>query len=107
MISSKQFCFPKHYSTIHACTVLSDILYLKRDKNCVSIGVSLDIMKAFDKVDRDILLHKLSWYGVDSRLLKSFLCNRTKFVKIVNSDSSLSSSLIKTLFGVPQGSYLQ
>jgi retron-type reverse transcriptase len=72
MLSPQQFGFRKNHSTIHACTMLSDLLYLNRDKKLISIVVSLDIAKAFDKIDRDILLHKLSWYGVSPLLLKSF-----------------------------------
>jgi hypothetical protein len=60
-------------------------------------------MKAFDKVDREVLLHKLAWYGVDLHLLKSFLTDRVQFVKIIKNDSSLSSSLKKILLGVTQG----
>lgn len=106
MISTQQFGFRKNHSTVHACSVLSDLLYTSRDNNMISIVVSLDIMKAFDKVARDILIHKLSWYGVKSDLIRSFLTDRTQFVNIVKSDTSISSSLKKTLLGVPQGSAL-
>jgi hypothetical protein len=68
--------------------------------------ISLDIMKAFDKVDRKILLHKLAWYGVDAHLHNSFVTDRVQFVKIINNDHSISSELKKTLLGVPQGSSL-
>ena len=67
--------------------------------------VSLDLSKAFDTVDHDVLMHKLYNYGLRGPvfgLLKSYLSNRSQFV-FVNGE--LSDTLpIKT--GVPQGSIL-
>ena len=69
------------------------------------IGVFLDFSKAFDTVDHDILLFKLSHYGIrDNALLwfKSYLSNRNQFVTYDGVRSSLKT--IKC--GVPQGSIL-
>ena len=52
-----------------------------------------------------ILLDKLCYYGIRGNvynLLKSYLENRSHFVKLNNS----SSSLVNIVFGVPQGSIL-
>lgn len=65
----------------------------------------LDLTKAFDRVDHDILLYKLHCYGLrgnTQRLLKSYLTNRSVAV-LVGQESSERSEM---RWGVPQGSVL-
>ena len=65
-----------------------------------------DLSKAFDYIDYDLLITKLSWYGVTPESLKlifSYLSNQTQGVRINNSYSRKSD--IK--YGVPQGSVLR
>lgn len=65
----------------------------------------LDIMKAFDSVWHDALLHKLKLNGYPAFLIKiisSFLSERQSFVSINGSDSQH----FKIPAGVPQGSPL-
>ena len=65
----------------------------------------IDFSKAFDKVDHEILLWKLSYYGVKGKYLtwiKDFLQGRTQVVSVLNNLSY--SSPVKS--GVPQGSVL-
>lgn len=64
-----------------------------------------DFKKAFDSVNHDILLDKLSALGIHGSLLEwlsSFLRNRSQVVKFKNS----LSKNFKVLSGVPQGSHL-
>ena len=61
--------------------------------------------KAFDTLDHEILLHKLSFYGVQNtslNLFKSYLSERSQFVSIGGTSSPLRT--INT--GVPKGSIL-
>ena len=70
-----------------------------------SDAIFLDLAKAFDTVNHDILLQKLEVYGIRGTCLKffeSYLESRYQFVKLENSKSIIS--LIN--FGVPQGSIL-
>ena len=63
----------------------------------------LDLRKAFDMVDTQILLAKLDIYGVRGSSLQfpcSYLQNHQQYVSITNGNSSIS--LIG--MGVPQGS---
>ena len=68
-------------------------------------GIFLDLTKAFDTVNHQILLDKLHHYGVRGQtndLFKSYLSNRKQYVKIGKSESSYQSINC----GVPQGSVL-
>ena len=67
--------------------------------------VSLDIRKAFDTVNHQILLDKLHFYGIgDGELLffRSYLQNRTQCCSVNGHISTLQ----KVTYGVPQGSIL-
>ena len=68
-------------------------------------SIYLDFLKAFDKCDHGILMHKIKKLGIKGKLgvwLCSFLTNRTQTV-MINGVKSESSILIS---GVPQGSVL-
>ena len=61
-----------------------------------AIGVFIDLKKAFDTVDHEILIKKLKHYG---DWVKSYLSNRKQFVNI----DGCSSELLSVICGVPQG----
>ena len=65
-------------------------------------GMFFDFTKAFEMVDHDILLQKLSCYGIQGRELlpfKSYFENRKQYVEINNSKSIVGG----VIYGVPQG----
>ena len=69
------------------------------------IGIFLEFSKAFDTVDHNILLQKLSLYGIRGTALdwfQSYLTNRYQFVTY---NGELSERK-KVKCGVPQGSIL-
>ena len=75
------------------------------DKGLSSCAIFLDLAKAFDSVDHNILLRKLEHYGIRGgplEMFKSYLTERSQFVKL----GSTTSTLIDIMFGVPQGSIL-
>ena len=81
----------KCYDNINSC-----------DYTCI---ITLDLKKAFDTVNHSIPLHKLEHYGVRGnchQLLSNYLGNRTQFVGISDSTSSMK----RIEYGVPQGSVL-
>ena len=75
------------------------------DKGNAVCAVFLDLSKAFDSVDRNILLRKLESYGVRGNmylLISSYLDGRKQFVSFGGYESTCKECEI----GVPQGSVL-
>ena len=104
-ISIDQFAFLKHHSTISCLhRMLDDCLKAINESELVG-ACFLDIQKCFDTIDHDLLLKKLSKYGIKENELKWFddyLNDRTQVVScngVVSKKKSLS-------IGVPQGSSL-
>ena len=66
----------------------------------------MDLAKAFDTVNHDILLYNLNPYGIRRLafdLIKSYLQHKKQIVQVGNHSSSISGINI----GVPQGSVLR
>ena len=75
------------------------------DRGQFTLGIFIDLSKAFDTVNHDILLKKLQNYGIKNHYhswFKSYLLNRKQFIRF--SDKSTLQSTKKC--GVPQGSIL-
>ena len=105
LFSNKQYGFIKGRSNVLQLITLMDELSL-----CLEQGGQVDILytdfeKAFDKLPHNLLLHKLSLYGLNSNIIawfKNFLTNRSFSVQINNSVSSIKP----VVSGIPQGSVL-
>ena len=105
ILFEKQFGFRKNNSTCHALLNLVDRISQAFECNKFLISVFLDLSKAFDCIDFNILFHKLYFYGLRGTpllLLKSYLLNRKQYVSIGNNSSEYSNIHL----GVPQGSNL-
>ncbi len=105
IIYNKQYGFRPKHSTIDAVIDLTQNIYDTFEKKEHGIGIFLDLSKAFDTINHDILLKKLEWYGVRGKALEwytSYLCNRKLYTKYNNNESDFYD--IK--YGVPQGSIL-
>ena len=105
MLYEKQFGFRHDHSTIHALLELSEKIRLANDNEKYSYGVFLDLKKAFDTVNHNIVLKKLEIYGIrgiTSKWLKSFLKDRKQHATIQGIKSDQNS----TDYSVPQGSVL-
>ena len=115
IITDKQHGFQKGKSTNSAIINLIKNVYSSMDKKEISLGIFLDLSKAFDLVDHDILYKKLYVYGVRGLALKwfkSYLTNRKQMVEIThkneftNETRNYLSKQQYVRYGVPQGSIL-
>ena len=105
LLSDSQFGFRKFHSTATALLDRTNDWYMNLDRKMFNLVVLIDLKKAFDTVDHQILLKKLELYGIKGQalsFLESYLSNRNQKCQIQGSVSS--EKLIKC--GVPQGSIL-
>ena len=105
LLYNKQFGFQSNNSTEHAILQLVDDVSNGFDNGEFTLGVFIDLSKAFDTVDHNILLKKLKLYGITGTYhdwFTSYLQERKQFVSI--NDKSTIHKNIKC--GVPQGSIL-
>ena len=75
---------------------------MEKDNSKMFGALLTDLSKAFDCLDHELLIAKLNAYGFSLTALKlvhNYLSNRKQRTKI----NSMYSSLLETLFGVPQG----
>ena len=105
ILFDNQYGFRKNHSTALALLHLYDTLANAIDDKEYIMGVFIDLSKAFDTVNHEILLAKLQHYGIRGTPLKwfeSYLSEREQFVNFNGYSSSYK--LVKC--GVPQGSVL-
>jgi Reverse transcriptase (RNA-dependent DNA polymerase) len=100
-----QHGFQAGHSTVMSLLNIQDKISQAIDNKEFSVGIFLDLSKAFDSVDHNILLRKLENYGIRGLPLlwfKNYLSNRQQRVQC--NDKLSKPSLIE--YGVPQGSIL-
>jgi len=101
----RQFGFRKDHSTSHALIHLLNKMSSAIDQHETTVGIFLDLSKALDTIDHEILFTKLEHYGIHDAALqwiKSYFSYRYQFVQF-----NQSCSLMQTIkCGVPQGSIL-
>ena len=105
LLHEKQFGFRKNHSTSHAINYsINHINNSLKNKEHV-LGIFIDLSKAFDTIDHQILLSKLETYGIRANahcLITSYLSCRKQYVSVLGENSEL----LDVLYGVPQGSCL-
>ena len=105
IVYNLQFGFRQQYSTSHALINITENIGKALDDGNIGCGVFVDLQKAFDTVDRQILLAKLNHYeicGVSNGWFKSYLSNRNQYLSINEYESGLAALNC----GVSQGSIL-
>ena len=102
LLSNAQHGFRPKLSTETALLKISDKIYNNMDNKKISLLLLLDLSKAFDSVNHEILLRKCQILNIETEWFESYLRNRQQIVKIKNITSSCRS----ISFGVPQGSIL-
>ena len=101
LFTSDQSGFLRLHSTLTCLLKMSDDWYNGLDLGKLVGLVFIDLKKAFDTVDHDILCKKLELYGVQQREL-SYLSNRKQFCRVNGVDSDIGEIEV----GVPQDSCL-
>ena len=100
-----QFGFRAKHSTTHALINITEKIRSALDSGKVACGIFIDLQKAFDTVNHDILLKKMNHYGFRGKInewVRSYLCERNQKVTI----NGISSESRVIHHGVPQGSVL-
>jgi hypothetical protein len=102
-----QYGFRKGHSTIHPIIqFLNKIADANNNANPeLTMGIFIDLKKAFDTISHDILVNKLKQYGIrgiTNTWIQDYLTNRSQFVSFGETTSSTQTITC----GIPQGSIL-
>ena len=102
LLSKEQSGFRHLHSTLTAMLDATDEWYTNIDNGLINAILFVDLKKAFDTIDHEILLGKLNRYGFSSETVELFrnnLSGRTQITVINN----VPSGSCKITCGVPQG----
>ena len=97
--------FRQNHSTQTALLSNTNEWFVNTDKGKYNLVVFIDLRKAFDTVNHDILIFRLRHYGIigtELKWFKSYLSNRQQYCSLSGSKSHLA--LLTS--GIPQGSCL-
>ena len=105
LLSSCQSGFRSLHSTITALLEATNSWSVNIDNGFLNSVVFIDLKKAFDTIDHEIILRKMSYFGADQETItwfQSYLSNRTQRC---NVNGRLSTPHTITC-GLPQGTIL-
>lgn len=105
ILSSNQFGFKKGVSTTDALLTINNHIFEYRNKRKYVSLTAIDLKKAFDTIDRQLLLMKLSYIGVKNEELKLFSSYLHQRKQYVSNGKNVSSVLFNSR-GIAQGSTL-
>jgi hypothetical protein len=103
--SKSQYGFQSNLNTSTALIDFMSQVYTSINDGNITAGIFVDVMKAFDTVDHEILLYRMHQAGIRGVALKwfrSYLTGRTQTTKVRNTFSQEG----KINLGIPQGSVL-
>ena len=88
------FSFRQQYSTSHSLINITENIRKALDDGNIGYLVFVDLQKAFDTVDHQVLLAKLNHYGirgVSNYWFKSYLSNSKQYISINGYESGLAA----------------
>ena len=92
MLFPRQFGFQVKYSTYHSILNLTDDILTSFEKDQFTLGVFIDLSKAFYTINYSILLHKLELYEIKGKYLnwfKSYLKHSQQFVSLGKNENRI------------------
>ena len=104
LLYKHQYGFRGKHGTSHPLIHFTNKVSNALNNGQFNLSIFIDLKKAFDTVNFDILLNKLSNYGVknvENTWFKNYLTDRVQFVQLPGG--TLSNERVATC-GVPQGS---
>lgn len=105
LLNTYQSGFRSMHSTLTALLETTNNWSINIDNGLLNGVLFIDLKKAFDTIDHELILRKLANYGVDQSALRffaSYLRNRSQKFSVNGALSSAS----KLTCGVPQGGIL-
>ena len=102
LLNECRYAYRNNSSPEQALVNVTEQMYKSIDKDKISLRVLLDISKAFNSVNHDLLLNKIVQLNIDSTWFASYLHDRTHSVKI----GKIMSEAKSNLYGELQGSIL-
>lgn len=103
--SKNQYGFQSKLNTSSALVDFMSQIYTGINDGKICAGIFVDVMKAFDTVDRDLLLTRMydaGIRGVPYKWFRSYLTGRNQHTTVMNTISQEG----QLRFGIPQGSVL-
>ena len=97
--------FRASHSVNHALISMTESIKNSLVNKKFGCGIFLDLQKAFDTVNHQILLDKLEHYGIQGTAMTwfgSYLSNRSQYISV----NGCNFSHLNITCGVPQGSVL-
>ena len=98
ILSPSQYAYRPSHSTEDAVLDIVEWAARSVDVGEVASLTSIDLSKAFDSIDHQLLLDKLGWYGISSPWFSSYLSGRSQLIR------GGSTAALPLSHGVPQGS---
>ena len=105
ILTENQGGFRAQRSTVETIGDLTDFILRERNEGKITVAIFVDLCKAFDTVNHNILLKKMDLYGIRGKNLQwinGYLSDRKQCVVANN----ISSSVETVKCGVPQGSVI-
>ena len=90
----KQFGFQEGHSTYHAIRQVTYQIHNNVEQSNFTLGVFIDLSKAFDTVDYDIKIRKKWNFGKNLQWFKNYINNRKQYIQI-NNDEKANLLLVK------------
>ena len=95
-----QFGFQENHSIDHALISMTEAIRNTLDNRKYGCGIFIDLQKAFDTVNHDILINKLEHYGIRGEALawfRSYLSERHQFVSDQYYESKSIYDLVRNI----------